>query len=336
MLRTVWLGYFFGMLLLLSAVDRIALATPGADDYSLSDYTSFKSNLKDMAVSNRIIGFSKSLYKLFSLTQLSLNYTDYSSMMSALNTNWKKETVLSSKITDQQKIEIKKLLRNTPVRGIHNPEKDNNESLIPYSETHQSLVIFFSSHIQPMLKNLNKLKEIKKHIANDDFFTANVLLVTSTAYYSLDELLKLESISNLSEHFKILLQNKKLISQSDLATGLFGKLFRWPIINTIQFDSSQHFSHELENVLSQTQNYEVYSRIILAAFQPYCDEAKIIVTNKLKHNYSFYYSCLDFYTEAQADYPSIAIIADSLNALRHWIETENRYKQPEAEHQVLD
>ncbi|MET4707365.1 hypothetical protein [Endozoicomonas lisbonensis] len=332
MLRTVWLGYLFGMLVLLSAVHRIALATPGADDYPSADHTSFKSNLQDMGVSSKITSFSEPLYKLFSITQLSLNYTDYSSMLSALDTNWKKETVLSSKITDQQKVEIKKLLLNTPVRGVHHPEKDNNEGLIPYSEPHQSLVIFFSSHIQPMLKNLNKLKEIKKHIANNDFFTANVLLVSSTTYYRFDELLKLESSSDLSEHFKILLRGKKLISQSDLAKGLFGKFFSWPVIDTIPFDSSQHFSHELEKFLSQTQNYEVYSRIILATFQPYCEEAKIIVTNKLKHNYSFYHSCLDFYTETQADYPSMVVIADSLNALRHWIETENKYKQPEAEH----
>ena len=243
-----------------------------------------------------------------------------------LDSNWEKTAVLSSKITEQQKIKINEALSHTPLRGNYYHQIDSGKNQVLHTMPHQSLVIFFSSHPEPMLKNLSHLKEIRKNITSNYFLPANVLLVSSTATYNSDELSNLKSNQSLSEEFKNLLHSKQRVSQVDLAKEMLWKLFdQWIITTTIQFDSTQHFSQKLENYLSEPQNFERYSNVILVTLQPYCEEAKVIVRNKLKHEYTLFHSCMDFYTTPSVEYQTMDIIADSLNALRHLIKTENRF-----------
>lgn len=311
------------MLILLSTVHRVALATPNIDEFNSQQYINFRDNLLSNGASKTIMKYSKQLYELFSATQLPLNYGSYDNMTSILDSSLDKGTVLSSEITSEQKIKIVNALGKTPLTGSYH----NKVGSSPYEESSSSLLIFFSSHAESMYKNLKKLKKLTKGIAHLSNFPSHVLLVTSTStHYTHEELLQLNLNDNVFFHPDNLLPKQHQITQADLAKEMLRYFFdHQPYVTSIPVDATLHFSQQLEDVLNESRNFEGYSVIFLATLQPYCEEAQVIIRSKLTHKHIFNHSCLDLYENTSARYYTMDAIADSLNAFRHWIKTAGKY-----------
>ena len=310
------------MLILLSTVHRVALATPNIDEINSEQYINFRDNLLSNGASKTIMKYSKQLYELFLANQLPLNYGSYDNMTSILDSSLDKGTVLSSEITSQQKIKIVNALLKTPLTGSYN----NKVGSSPYVESSPSLLIFFSSHAESMYKNLKKLKELTKKIANLSNFPSHVLLASTSTHYTREELLQLKLNDSIFFHPDNLLRKQQQITQADLATEMLRYFFdHKPYVTPIPIEATLHFSKELEEALSEPRNFEGYSVIYLATLQPYCEEAQVIIRNKLTHKHIFNHSCLDLYENTSAKYYTMDAIADSLNAFRHWIKTASKY-----------
>ena len=332
MQRMVWLSCLLGMLLLLSAVHRHALATPGVDENKRLIYANFLLELQRNQISPKIRKYSDQLYDLLSITQLSTTYNTSDEMMFALDASWDKQNLLSTEMSTEQKAAINKALSALPLRGGYT--RSENIANLRTERPNPSLMVFFSSHSDSMAQNLGRLKEWISKLKQNQFFAANILLVTSTStHYSFEDLKNPVIDKDMSSYLQHTFKNYQHISQQQLAEEMLWFTFMgWHLVDTIYLEKPLHFSEQLEGALRQQRDFQGFSSVLLSSLQPYCEEAKAILHNALPRGFPFHHSCFDYNEQTPIAYSSMDVIADSLNALKHWIKTETKYHQKKNRH----
>ena len=326
MQRMVWQGYLLIVLILVSATYRFAYA--GIEDYKSKKHPAFHQELVYNNISPKIIKFSDQLYDLLSLTKLSTNYANSAQMMSALESSWEKQALLSMGMNENEMSLARMALEGTPLMGTYSRSKPVSD--INASKLHTyPLVIFFSSHVQSMAQHLANLKRWIQELIPGGAFAANIILVTSSStYYSVSDLASSALTLPLYNYLIDVFREDLHISQEELAKEMLMYYFSgWHIIKTVYVKNPLYFSPQFEGALSEQRNFIGFSDVILATPQPYCEVARVIATNNLPHNAAFHHSCFDFNAQNPKSYFDIDVIADSLNAFKQWIKTETKHFQ---------
>ncbi|AMO54773.1 hypothetical protein [Endozoicomonas montiporae] len=328
MQRIVWLGYLFGVLLLMLAAQRVALATHNAEDTSSKLYENFRSKLSAINASTEVIRYSKPIYDLLSITEQSTDFSSVSHMLSVLRSGWDKERLSYTVQAKEQVDSANKALRNTPVFGAYSSGQIDDSGFEQKAYYH-NLMIFVSSHPGSMSKHILHLRAwMNRKIGKNSLPTSIILITSDSKFYSRLDIaengLEPGLIKYLNETFK----GDGRLSQGQLAKEIILYYFKdWTIIKTIDIGlHSGALRSEFEKGLSDERDFINYSDLTLVTPQPFCELAKTIVRHKLPtQSFKFYHSCYDDkkpHAQLETD-----DIADRLDAFKEWINTENEYQQ---------
>lgn len=325
MQRTVWQDCLLVVLILL-ATYRVAFA--GIEDHRSKKHPAFHQELIYNNISPKIIKFSDQLYDLLSLTKLSTIFTNSAQIMSALESGWEKQALLSMGMNEYEMSLARSALEETTLVGTYSrstPVADvRNQKLHVYP-----LMIFFSSHVESMAQHMANLKLWIQELIPGEILAANIILVTSSStYYSVSDLSSAALNLSLSNHLIDAFRGDLHISQEELAREMLMYYFGgWHIIKTVYAKNPLYFSPQFEGALSEQRNFIGYSDVILATPQPYCEVARVIAVNNLPRRKIFHHSCFDYNAQNPKANFNLDVIADSLNAFKQWIRTETKYFQ---------
>ena len=325
MQRIVWLGYLFGMLLLLATAQSIALAAYNTEGTKSEQYAAFQEELVRRGASKSVIKYHQSIYDLLSITELSTSYRTIKEMQAALDSGWEKEKV-SYQIADEPKTKAAgEALQKTPMMGSH---KSSSTALAKPESAPYLLMVFFSSNPRSMSEHVTKLRQWLEHKVAKEPFVSNIMLITSySIYHSRDEIRK----SNFEPMFLRFLNNKfpdnNPISQNQLANEVLRYYFdSWSIIKEINIPKGNNLLDELKKQLPDQESFNSFTDIALVSPQPFCRLTELILLNKFPgKESSFHHSCHD--EKRNHSILNIEEIAERLDAFKDWINAENEYNQ---------
>lgn len=317
---SMWLSPLLCLLILISGLQRLALASPDEPERGQEQLYSFRDNLHEIGISDNMLNYADPLFTLLRETHNNIRFKTQKHFFEVLNTNWDKESVLANSLSHGRRQRISKALSQLPLSQEYSTFKPSDAP----SAAQTTLLIFEGSHPASMNKHLQLLKKKLDTDWAEVSFHIMVRALVDNTEYPLTYLTKKGALPD-----KVLdswrENNAEQISQSQLTEGLFRYYFpTMPFITEI-FDKKQTPNISLSNLFSKPHAFFPYGSIVLATPQPYCREASIIMDQNLSNAHSFYHFCFNARAISQQNYDETYSIAENLEALKELIKTDTKY-----------